>query len=350
MKNDIIEKRREIEWSEESLENKDGAEQDKVIGIIQITDLELQELNNLINYLSEKYEVSDNEEFIYKASFYSSKLPIRLVQCLHEFKYKEDHYGAIIIRGFVVNNEKIGTTPSNSLEKNNPRVLEEEILLVLLNSILGDLFGWSSQREGALINDIVPIKGHEYEQLSTASQTPLEWHVEEAFHPFRPDYLCLMCLRNNDEVATTFCSVSNVTIPDHFKDILFEPHFIIGTDNNFQSEKLETLRPVPVLFGAYDSPYICIDPAFMGTLPGNEEASEALSYIINTINDNLDEVVLHPGDFCFIDNYRAVHGRKMFIPKYDGNDRWLKRVLTTRDLRKSRAIRKSFNSRVLITG
>jgi len=34
-----------------------------------------------------------------------------------------------------------------------------------------------------------------------------------------------------------------------------------------------------------------------------------------------------------------VHGRKPFTARFDGTDRWLKRVCITRDLRKSRDAR-----------
>jgi alpha-ketoglutarate-dependent taurine dioxygenase len=57
--------------------------------------------------------------------------------------------------------------------------------------------------------------------------------------------------------------------------------------------------------------------------------------------------VLEPGDFVFIDNYRAVHGRKPFKARYDGNDRWLKRINITRDLRKSRDARLSSTERLI---
>ena len=53
------------------------------------------------------------------------------------------------------------------------------------------------------------------------------------------------------------------------------------------------------------------------------------------------------GDFAFIDNYQAVHGRKPFRARYDGRDRWLKRINVVRDLRKSRESRLSAASRVL---
>jgi alpha-ketoglutarate-dependent taurine dioxygenase len=57
--------------------------------------------------------------------------------------------------------------------------------------------------------------------------------------------------------------------------------------------------------------------------------------------------VLEPGDVCFIDNFKAVHGRRAFKARYDGHDRWLKRVNITRDLRKSRAEREAPTSRVI---
>ena len=61
----------------------------------------------------------------------------------------------------------------------------------------------------------------------------------------------------------------------------------------------------------------------------------------------MTEVVLRPGDVLFIDNYRVVHGRKPFKARYDGTDRWLKRIGVTRDLRKSRAARETAASRII---
>lgn len=60
------------------------------------------------------------------------------------------------------------------------------------------------------------------------------------------------------------------------------------------------------------------------------------------------DIILQPGDCCFIDNYRAVHGRKPFTANYDGYDRWLKRLNITRDLRKSQKMRAKPLSRVIL--
>jgi alpha-ketoglutarate-dependent taurine dioxygenase len=80
----------------------------------------------------------------------------------------------------------------------------------------------------------------------------------------------------------------------------------------------------------------------------DEESRRAMQALIDAVDARLTAVVLAPGDFCFVDNYKAVHGRRPFKVRYDGADRWLKRVNVTRDLRKSREARASSTSRVIL--
>ncbi|HYC28611.1 MAG TPA: TauD/TfdA family dioxygenase, partial [Chitinophagaceae bacterium] len=141
----------------------------------------------------------------------------------------------------------------------------------------------------------------------------------------------------------------DIQIDDVIKKILFGPRFIFHVDKNFQNGLFENARPEPVLFGDYDSPYVKIDPSFMEAVPGDEDASKALQQITAAFRRSMHEVSLQQGDILFIDNYRVVHGRKAFQPRFDGTDRWLKRVNVTVDLRKSRALRKAHNSRIIIT-
>jgi alpha-ketoglutarate-dependent taurine dioxygenase len=58
-------------------------------------------------------------------------------------------------------------------------------------------------------------------------------------------------------------------------------------------------------------------------------------------------VALEPGDLLIIDNYRSVHGRRPFRARYDGADRWLRHVMVTLDLGRSRARRSSAEDRVV---
>ena len=318
--------------------------------VLQLTLAEQEQLQCLANVLAARYTHAEVPAFVHQARILASELPPRLLSYLHNFKYEEDNYGVCIIKGYPIDEVAIGPTPvqlNNQIYSLN--AVREEILLVLFSSVLGDLMSWSTQREGRLINDILPIKGHEQEQLSTASNSTLEWHIEEAFHPCRADNLSLMCLRNHDLIATTFSSIANIDLPDNVKRELFLPKYIFEADKNFNSLEFRLQDPAPVLFGDYDAPYLRIDPAFMHPIGGDQPAAEALDMLIDLLNSQLKDVVLEAGDYCFIDNYRVVHGRKPFTARYDGQDRWLKRVLVTRDLRKSRTIRKNAASRVLLT-
>jgi alpha-ketoglutarate-dependent taurine dioxygenase len=90
-----------------------------------------------------------------------------------------------------------------------------------------------------------------------------------------------------------------------------------------------------------------VDPYYMRVPADDKEAQNALNVLTKAIDEQLVDIVLKPGDCCFIDNYRPVHGRKAFSARYDGTDRWLKRINITRDLRKSRASRADSTSRVI---
>jgi enduracididine beta-hydroxylase len=234
------------------------------------------------------------------------------------------------------------------------------------------LVGWSTQQAGHHVHDVIPIKGHEHEQLGSSSEELLTWHTEDAFHPYRGDYLGMMCLRNQEKAATTVASIDKIQLePDEVK-LLFEPRFTIRPDEShleknksglqeWQNDSSNLLKSayqqinqmnknpekIAVLYGDPQNPYIRIDPYFMDELKEDQQAQKALNKLIQAIDAKLTDMILQPGDFCFIDNFKAVHGRKPFKARYDGKDRWLKRVIITRDLRKSRSARATCTSRII---
>jgi Fe(II)/alpha-ketoglutarate-dependent arginine beta-hydroxylase len=247
--------------------------------------------------------------------------------------------------------------------------LREEMLFVLCGALLGEHIGWASQQNGYLVHDVLPIKDDENSQISTGSQQDIWWHNEDAFHPYRGDYVGLMCLRNPDPVPTTLASVDAIKLSNRHLKVLFEPRFKLlpdeshaeknGTDARHDEgsgelmaayehirEMLANPPKIALLSGDPRAPYIRIDPFFM-EVPEDDEAQAALNALVRAVDSCLMEVVLKPGDCLFVDNYKAVHGRKSFKAKYDGTDRWLKRVNITRDLRKSRNARAHSASRII---
>ena len=234
--------------------------------------------------------------------------------------------------------------------------MREDFYFLLLGALIGEVFGWATLQDGALLHNVLPNRAEENDQSGAGSRAPLLWHIEDAFHPYRCDYLGLMALRNPDAIGTSLGSVRNLKVTQHEREVLWDRRFHIrpdkvhmkGLDASARGAEFEhSPEPVSILFGDPEEPYLRINPPFMTAVPGDEEAGHVLGEVISRIDESIGEVILNPGDVVFIDNYLAVHGRGSFIPRYDGTDRWMRKALFTRDLRKSRGVRDTADARVL---
>jgi Fe(II)/alpha-ketoglutarate-dependent arginine beta-hydroxylase len=341
---------------------------------IVLTREELVSIRGILADITSQFASVEDEEFLRYATICSHELPRRIRLFLHDFKMTEPPSGVCLISGYPVESERIGSTPSHwNGATGSVRTLEEQVLFVLFASLLGEVFGWTTQQGGHVMHDVLPIREHETEQIGTGSTQEITWHNEDAFHPYRGDYVGLMCLRNPNRVATTFASLDSLDLDPKTIEILFEPRFFIRPDyshskdnvgkpngaSNHDAASIEAAfrniqrittrrEKISVLFGDKKTAYIRIDPFFMDPLDDDAEAQSALNALISFIDGRLRDIVLQPGDFCFLDNYRAVHGRRSFKPSYNGSDRWLKRINVTRDLRKSRDARLETWSRTII--
>lgn len=334
---------------------------------ITLSDEENGSIMELLGELAVQYRSAEDSDFLLNAPVFAHQLPARVRRTLNEFRLYEPQDAVCRIKGYAIDDREIGPTPSHWKDRQTnclPR--KEEILLVLLGSLLGDVIAWATQQDGAVVHDIAPVKGHEHEQLGSSSAEELTWHTEDAFHPFRGDYLGMMCLRNPDGVPTTFATLDLASLDDRTVALLFEPHYTIRPDESHlrknrvaavdgsladahqRIDEMNT-RPekIPVLFGSLDSPYCRLDPYFMDP-PELPEAQKALDELIRLIDSRIEDLVLSPGELCFIDNFKAVHGRRPFKARFDGTDRWLKRINITRNLRLSRTARPSSESRLLM--
>jgi Fe(II)/alpha-ketoglutarate-dependent arginine beta-hydroxylase len=334
---------------------------------------EIAAIKSIVGNIASQYRSAEDSKFLMDACLYAHELPMRVRKFINDFKMSELKPGFCIISGYPIDDATIGKTPSHW--KYRPAVsptLEVDLLLVILGTLLGDAMGWATQQDGHIIHDIFPIKECENEQLGTGSAQTLWWHNEDAFHEYRGDYIGMACLRNSDDVATTVASIDNAQVDGETIKLLFEPHFAIRPDESHQEKNAADLHNFPldpddprqmaykriqemndhvkkvaIMYGHPQSPYIRVDPYFMLRVEDNERAQLAVENLIKALDSVLMDVVMRSGDIIFIDNYKAVHGRKPFKPRYDGTDRWLKRINITRDLRKSRGARISYISRVI---
>lgn len=332
-------------------------------------DHDIHEIQSLVTDLASRYDSVEEPKLLREAKLAAHELPRWLRTLLLDFRYLEPDGGVCLVSDYPIDEERIGPTPQSwGARTLPPCTLSEEMLFMLMGSLLGDPIGWATQQDGRLMHDILPIRGLEQEQLGCGSEVPLTWHTEDAFHPYRGDHLGMMCLRNPDRVPTTIGTVALSRLAPRHLDLLFEPHFTIRPDESHLAKHkaeqrsidedlrasyahIERMRDQPekiaLLYGSRQAPYLRIDPYFMEPVPDPPEAQAALDALIEVIEVSMQDLALSPGDFCFIDNFRMVHGRKPFKARYDGTDRWLKRINIAHDLRKSRSARGSSDSRVL---
>lgn len=330
---------------------------------LELVDEERSKIKTLVSSLKEGFKSFDDTEFLKHLPLSAYLQPNRLVRFLNDFKYDPPVEGFCIISSGMIEEQKLEPTPSHwELDTNTNTCLDVVMAMCLSATVLGDIYGWFTQQDGCVVHDILPIKSHESEQLGCGSIEDLAWHTEDAFHPLRGDYLMMMCLRNNDRVPTIIGKPDYSRLSEDDKNILFEKNFQIKPDNshkleNCSSKRMQTIKSgnvntkdidsafnsinmrdenpekIAVLFGDKKNPFLRIDPYFMET-PECKKSEIALNKLIKIIDDSLYDIVLSPGEIVVIDNFRVVHGRRSFKPKYDGNDRWYKRINIIRDIRK----------------
>ncbi|WP_329117599.1 guanitoxin biosynthesis L-enduracididine beta-hydroxylase GntD [Streptomyces sp. NBC_01353] len=293
---------------------------------------------------------------------YVPGVPAGLRGFLQDFRTREPA-AACMVRGLPVDDGRVGPTPLHwTAAADSTSTRREEAYLALLTVCLGEVFGWSTLQRGRLVQNVLPIPGEEGEQSGHGSDVLLEWHTEDGFHPYRCDYLGLFGVRNVDEVPTTLASVRDIELSEEHRAVLQQKRYFILPDDEHLRQlravdpdapslaKLQQMRDEPeavaVLFGAPEDPYLRIDPFFMRHTPGDEEGRAALDALVDALDKVMRDVVVGAGSLLFVDNYLAVHGRRAFTSRYDGTDRWLKKTVSTRDLRKSRDLRSHAQDRV----
>ncbi|MDX8035389.1 guanitoxin biosynthesis L-enduracididine beta-hydroxylase GntD [Lentzea sp. BCCO 10_0856] len=323
---------------------------------------EAAEVENLTLRIAKEYTGPEDEQLLRDLPLLAAELPVGQRRFLRDFAL-EDQLGYCVIRGHALDDARIGPTPQHWRGRPTPTPeFAEEILILLHGSLLGEPFGWKTQQDARLVHDIFPIKGFETEQMGIGSTDTLTLHTEDAFHPWRADYLLLECLRNPDKIATIVSEPDLTSLDAEHLELLHEPNFLIRPDDSHLAKhnvtkgvdaefsEIDEMKAddnrVAVLYGSRKHPYMRLDPYFMET-PRDPAAREAMNAVNELLEASCLDVALEPGDILVINNHRLAHGRQAFQARYDGTDRWLKRVSITTDLRKSHERRASATARLI---
>jgi L-asparagine oxygenase len=257
-------------------------------------------------------------------------VPDSLRMRVEAFRTSPPPAGCLLLKGLPV-----GDLPPTPETPTAPTMKSQatELRLLTFATLLGEPVGYLPEHGGDVVQNIVPVKASATSQTSTSSGVNLMFHTEAAFHPHRPRYLLLYCLRGDNTAVTTLASV-HAALPyldPATVDVLFEPRFRCAVDESYLHGRANVLGPpTAVLSGDRLNPRMVFDQDLMVGV--DEEAQDALEALGKALVAHHDGVVLEAGDLLVVDNDMVVHGRSPFAARFDGTDRWLQRAFVVTDL------------------
>lgn len=236
----------------------------------------------------------------------------------------------------IVRNLDVGDVPRTPTRQwFNLTLTRPRKILLEAASFYGYPIAFTQEQNGALIQNVYPVKNTETQQISSSSKVQLGLHTETAFHRYKPTIVLLLCLRGDSNAATTYADVSEIV--EHLSpetiETLTKPVFTTSVDESFRTKGESDMEiACSVLKGNPETATyeICYDEALMKGQ--NEQATNALGELKQAIDKSIREVVLDTGDLLTMDNTRVIHGRLPFQARYDGTDRWLQRMFVISEL------------------
>ncbi|KUL62387.1 MULTISPECIES: TauD/TfdA family dioxygenase [unclassified Streptomyces] len=260
-------------------------------------------------------------------------LPTRVKDALHDFGRDPGKTGYMLLRGL-----EVGVLPPTHSD-GEPATLPGHGtagLGMLIAETLGTMIGYADEKSGALVHNVQPLPGEET-RIEGSGSVAFDFHIENVHHPLRPDFIGLICLRQDHErTASTriaSCREALELLKPETVRSLRQCQFHSNYPGSFTRDS--TVEPAPsgphpVLFGSPEKPFIRFNSHNTTSL--NKAGRAALRVLAEALEHVCHEVVLRPGDCAVLNNNIATHGRSAFTPRYDGQDRWLRRFYAIKSI------------------
>lgn len=207
-----------------------------------------------------------------------------------------------------------------------------ETCLLALADFLGIPYGYEREHQGAIIQQVVALPGHDGVLSSEGADADLPFHTENSFAETRPDFVLLLCRRPGPvQVATSVVDSTEVLsrISSRTALTLSRPLYSVTSPASFGEPALAA-EEVCVLEQSAVGTAMRLDLKNLLTCE-NEDGAVALKELFSALHGAGTPIALREGEVLVIDNRRTGHAREGFATTFDGRQRWLQRCLARTD-------------------
>jgi len=256
--------------------------------------------------------------------------PARLIHALLAAKSLKGHKGGLCVSGLPLDDVQ-PKAPATGLRSDMvEKTPVADASLVAIGSLFGEVTGFTDEKEGELVHDLIPIQGSK-KQFSNQGHKTFPWHNENAIFDIREAYLLLLGIRPAESGGETWVasaaeackklSASENKVLRQARYKIRRPFVYDGIEGVPQYSE-----PVPLISGAVDDPIVRAALFPGGTLALDQEAAAVLAKFEKMLDLVAQGKILQPGQLFVVDNYRQMHRRSFFKPSFNGYDRHLKRI------------------------
>lgn len=272
-----------------------------------------------------------------------AQLPVEQAQTILDFGRHVDTPGVALVRNLPVD-PTLPDTPVDGEPSRAKQTFVAEAVLLGLSQMLGEPVGFTTEKSGRLIHDVVPVSAGATSQTNQSSHVFLNFHndiVHDSVGRYdvsNPDFLVLNCVRQDrdKEAITHYADARDISraLDPRVVEVLRSPLFRLNAPGSYIRDVAgggEVLsEPVAVISGPAECPEIAISANGVRGL--TDEATEALSQLQAACRAVAHQVKLEPGTALLINNRKGLHARSQFRAQHDGRDRWLQRTYIRRSL------------------
>lgn len=234
-------------------------------------------------------------------------------------------------------------TPTRHLLRGERNLYEPDLLRAFVLGMAGLYgYGFTTQQQGLIHNNIIPVK--EFEEVvghNASSAIDLALHTEVASYnlgdglDISPDYVTLHFYRNQQAVPTVVAIPDWEALSPATLNLLRQPWFCNRTSPAQGGRRHNAGRPIAIVYGPQDDPWIRLATSELEWDRYGPAHQAALREFVDHMNERAFEVTAGEGTIMLIDNRRAMHGRSAHAPdrrpRYDGTDRWQRRITASSD-------------------